>query len=469
MTMDRKPRNPRSSQQRPQRAANPFGEGNARAVAYDIATKAFRGEERFEHVWKSHPGLLLLTSRDRALAVHLASGVLRQYRRLDAQARLLTSGKSDGLNDAVQWIMRFGLFQVLDCDRIPAHAAVSTAVDATKKVAHQGIAGLMNAVLRRAAREKESPPAPSELAAAAQPTWGERFSMQDWMADLLLERFGRDAAERIARWANSPPHYYLRLSQAGAGVQRVDELLKEMRLTPSRPYRDLPEYLAIETAALVSDSPLFKEPLGWVQNPGAGFVVALLGLNTGDSVIDLFAAPGGKTLAISEIVGPSGQVLAVDKSAERLKRLLENKVRFSAENILPIEADIASLGDRVAPHILADVPCSALGTLPKNPEVRWTKSPEDLARLARSQRIWLNLAATHVSEGGVLVYSTCTISRQENEEVVQGFLAANAGFALESAASYVPARHVTPEGYLATNPPQDGLDGVFGARLRRRS
>lgn len=466
--MDRRPRNPKAPQQRPPRGVNPFGEGNARAVAYDIAIKAFRGEERFEHIWKNHPGLVQLAPRDRALAVHIASGVLRQYRRLDAQARHLTSGKSSGLSDPVQWIMRLGLFQVIDCDRIPAHAAVSTAVDATKKVSHQGIAGLMNAVLRRAVREKESPPADDQPPPEAI-TWGERLSMPDWMAEVLLERYGRDAGDRIARWANAPPHYYFRLSRAGAGIDRVNELLKEMHLALARPHRELPEYIGLETAALISDSPLFKEPLGWVQNPAAGLVVALLGLKPGDSAIDFFAAPGGKTLAISEIIGPSGQVLAVDKNPDRLRRLSENKVRFAADNILPIEADVASLGERMAKVVLADVPCSALGTLPKNPEVRWTKSVDDITRLARSQRIWLNVASTHVAEGGVLVYSTCTVPHQENEDIVRSFLESNSAFELEPATAYVPARYVTGGGFLATNPPVDGLDGVFGARLRRRS
>ncbi|MBI5866742.1 MAG: hypothetical protein HZB43_00360 [candidate division Zixibacteria bacterium] len=242
--MDRRPRNPRAPQQRPPRGINPFGEGNARAVAYDIAIKAFRGEERFEHIWKNHPGLVQLAPRDRALAVHIASGVLRQYRRLDAQARHLTSGKSSGLSDPVQWIMRLGLFQVIDCDRIPAHAAVSTAVDATKKVSHQGIAGLMNAVLRRAVREKETPPDADQIPPEAI-TWGERLSMPDWMAEVLLERYGRDAGDRIARWANAPPHYYFRLSKSGAGLDRVNEILKEMHLAAARPHRELPEYIGM--------------------------------------------------------------------------------------------------------------------------------------------------------------------------------------------------------------------------------
>lgn len=452
---------------RPSPAVNPFGQGNARAVAYDLATQAFRGEARFEQIWKCHPGLAGLTPRDRALAIHLASGVLRQYRRLDAQARELTGGKSEGLNPAVQWILRFGLFQILDCDRIPPHAAVSTAVDAAKVASHQGIAGLVNAVLRRAAREKE---ARTQQTDAAQPSLslGEQLSMPDWLVNLLLERFGHDAAERITRWANAPPHYYFRLASGRGGLERVNTLLQEIHLSPARPHHEFPEYTAVETAALAADSPLYKEPLGWVQNPASGLVVALLDPQPGDIVIDLFAAPGGKSLIMAEKVGPAGQVLAVDKNPERLKRLRENKERFEAVNILPIEADMATLGDRTAARVLADVPCSALGTLPKNPEVRWTKTPEDIARLARSQRIWINVAATHVAPGGILVYATCTLTRQENEDVVRAFLEANPSFILESAAGLVPRRYVTPDGFVATQPPQDGLDGVFAARFCKR-
>jgi len=185
--------------------------------------------------------------------------------------------------------------------------------------------------------------------------------------------------------------------------------------------------------------------------------------------MDLFAAPGGKTLAIAERIGPEGTVLAVDRSPERLKRLAENKERFGAANILPIEADVSGLAERTGKRILADVPCSALGTLPKNPEVRWVKAYADIERLARSQRIWLNVAATHLDVDGVLVYATCTLTRVENEEVVNAFLEANPNFVLESAAKFVPERYVTTEGFVSTNPPFDGLDGVFAARLRRKS
>jgi len=165
----------------------------------------------------------------------------------------------------------------------------------------------------------------------------------------------------------------------------------------------------------------------------------------------------------------SSDLYAIDRSAERLKRLVENKTRFAADNILPVEGDVAQLGERFAMRILADAPCSALGTLPKNPEVRWTKTPADVERLARSQKIWLALAAKHVSPGGILVYATCTITAQENEDVVQDFLDTNSDFTLESAKGFVPDRYVTSGGCLATTPPVDGLDGVFAARFRRKS
>ncbi len=451
----------------PKRQVNPFGAGNARAVAYDLIVGAMKGGERLEHTWHHDEGLSKLSPRDRALAVHLASGVLRRLRALNVKAEQLTEGKFSGLSDTVQWVLRLGLFQVIDCDRIPPHAAVSTAVEAAKTASHQGIGGLVNAVLRRAVREKEHPP--EDAGPAHEISWGEKLSMPDWLVGQLFARYGENNAERINRWANAPPHHFVRLSKQGGGLKRLNELLTQAKLAPARPHADFPDYVGVETAALASDSPLYNEPLGWVQNPAAALVIALLDPQPGDHVMDLFAAPGGKTLAISEMVGPEGSVLAVDRSPERLHRLNENKERFGAANILPIEADVSGLAERTASRILADVPCSALGTLPKNPEVRWVKTYADIERLARSQRIWLNVAATHLDVGGVLVYSTCTFTRIENEDVVNAFLEGNDNFVLESARAFVPGRYVTPDGFVCTNPPSDGLDGVFAARLRRQS
>jgi 16S rRNA (cytosine967-C5)-methyltransferase len=293
--------------------------------------------------------------------------------------------------------------------------------------------------------------------------------MPDWLVDVLFARYGEDHARDIARWANAIPHLYLRLAKDGPGLERLNQLLEDAHLHPARPHHEFVEYALVETSALVPDSPILKEPLGWVQNPAAGLVVRLLDPQIGEEVLDLFAAPGGKSLAIAEAVGPEGKVYAVDRNSERLRRLIENKARFAADNIIPIQGDVAQLHDRKASRILADAPFSALGTLPKNPEVRWTKTPADVERLARSQRIWLAVAAKHVTPGGVLVYSTCTITAQENEDVVQDFLDTNPDFALEDAKQFVPERYVTSGGCLATAPPIDGLDGVFAARFRRAS
>ena len=455
---------------------NPFGEANARAVAYSLATRACSGGEGFDQIWSSDPGLVALAPRERALAIHLAAGVLRHLRRLDAQARYLTDGKSEDLSEPVRWILRLGLFQIVDCDRIPPHAAVSTAVDAAKVVAHQGIAGLLNAVLRRAAREKQEHAegttgegAPTSAIGAAPVTWAERLSMPDWLVELVFARFGQGAAPRIARWANSPPTYYFRLARAGGGPKRLQELITAHELGTTRPHPEFAEYASVTTSALTSNSPLFAEPLGWVQNPAGGLVVRLLDPQPGETVIDLFAAPGGKSMAIAEAVGASGQVLALDKNEKRLQRVAENKTRLGFEQILPIAGDVTRLGPRTASRVLADVPCSALGTLPKNPEVRWTKSVADVERLSRSQRIWLTAAAVHVAPDGVLVYATCTLTPQENEDIVEAFLNDHPDFVLEPASSWVDARYVTGPGYLMTNPPSDGLDGVFAARLRRTS
>lgn len=458
--------------QAPRAPANPFGTDNPRAVAYDLATRSIRGSEDFDEIWHSDAALSRLSQRDRALAIHLAAGVLRRLRRLDAQARQLTDGKYDDLKDPIKWILRLGLFQVIDCDRIPPHAAVSTAVDAAKTVAHQGIAGLVNAVLRRASREKDelraAEIAPLTAGGGDLAQWGERLSMPDWLVEILFARYGSDRPERIERWANSPPSYYFRLA-AGIDPDAVLKMIAEHELGSARVHPEFHNYISVATSALTVGSPLFSGAYGWVQNPAAGLVVQLLDPQPGETIIDMFSAPGGKTLAISERVGESGHVFAVDKSEKRVERVTENKIRMGYSNILPIIADVTGLDARQAIRVLADVPCSALGTLPKNPEVRWTKTPADITRLARSQRIWLTAASTHVEPGGVLVYSTCTVPPQENEHVVETFLNEHPEFTLEPAGEWVNHKYVTPAGYLATRPPEDGLDGVFAARLRRAS
>lgn len=438
-------------------------------MAFDLATRSIRGTEDFDEIWHSDAALSRLSQRDRALAIHLAAGVLRRVRRLDVQARHLTDGKYDDLKDPLKWILRLGLFQVVDCDRIPPHAAVSTAVDAAKTVAHQGIAGLVNAVLRRASREKEE----LRSAESAEPTdpadlvkWGERLSMPDWLIEVLFSRYGSDHPERIDRWANSPPSYYFRVAK-GVETDAVLKMIEEHELGTARVHPEFAKYVSVATSALTVGSPLFAGAFGWVQNPAAGLVVQLLDPQPGETVLDLFAAPGGKTMIISERVGDAGQALAVDKSERRIERVTENKMRLGYNNVLPIVADVTGLGNRVAERVLADAPCSALGTLPKNPEVRWTKTPADITRLARSQRIWLAAASTHVASGGVLVYSTCTITTQENEHIVEAFLNEHPEFTLERAEQWISPKYVTSAGYLSTRPPDDGLDGVFAARLRR--
>ncbi|HEX9750199.1 MAG TPA: 16S rRNA (cytosine(967)-C(5))-methyltransferase RsmB [candidate division Zixibacteria bacterium] len=446
---------------------NPFGDNNARAVAFDLAEKAYNMTVPFDQIWDSHPGLVALPKRERALAIHLSAGVLRFKRRLDRIGMQLTDGKFDGLHERVRWVLRLGLFQVIDCDRIPPHAAVSTAVDAARIASHTGIAGMVNAVLRRAARERDA-----LKATVADPTLsvGERLSLPDWIADIMVRRYPEARVEQIDRWINSPPNYYFRVaaSRADQGLAQLMDLIERDDLGVARQHPDFPAYVSVSTAALVSDSPLFAEPLGWVQNPAAELVIRLLDPQPGETVIDLFAAPGGKSMLIAEQVGPDGQVFAVDKSELRLQRLVENKVRLGFENILPIVGDASALGDRAAPRVLADVPCSAFGTLAKNPEVRWTKSADDITRLARSQRLWLIAASRHVAHGGVLVYATCTLPRQENEDVVNAFLIDHSDFVRDDIPDSIPRKYVSGDGIVMTTPPVDGLDGVFAARLRRK-
>jgi 16S rRNA (cytosine967-C5)-methyltransferase len=211
-----------------------------------------------------------------------------------------------------------------------------------------------------------------------------------------------------------------------------------------------------------------------VQDESAGLIVRLLDPQPGETILDGCAAPGGKTMAIAARMDGDGTIYAVDAKEERVGLIEEAAAAQGADALVaPEAAELQSVADRVDPpradRVLLDVPCSGLGVLSKRADLRWQRAPEDLDELAALQDELLDAAARLVRPGGLLVYSTCTIEPEENEERIEAFLARHDDFALESADGYVPDDMVTAEGYFASLPHRHRIDGAFGARLRHGS
>ena len=407
--------------------------GQERPPALDEALAAALRAERLE-------------SGDAALARAIA---LATFRRLGQIRRVLADRLDKGLpvgKPRLFSLLATGTAQILDL-AVPDHAAVDLAVRLAK-ADHRtaGFAGMVNAVLRRVAREREA------ILAATEPL---RDNTPDWLARRWVSAYGPERAAEIARAHLSSAPIDLTLRNEGEGQAWAERL--GATLLPTGSLRMPPD------GAAIPDLPGFGEAAWWVQDAAAAIPARLLGVGEGERVLDLCAAPGGKTM---QLASRGANVTALDRSAPRLERLRDNLAR------LGLTAEIA-VGDATAYQaepfdaVLLDAPCSATGTIRRHPDVAWTKDESDIVRLAQLQTRLLDRAATLVRPGGRLVYCTCSLERAEGEAQIAAFLARNTRFAR------VPLRPeevggradlIDGEGDLRTLPSQ-GLDGFFAGRL----
>ena len=393
-----------------------------------------------------------LDERERRFAHELTYGTVRLRGRLDHLLALQLHRGFDDVSPGLLDVLRLGAYQLLHME-VPDYAAVSQAVD----LAPTHGAGLVNAVLRAVGRRGENPadfPGPERELGAWLATWG---SHPRWLVDRWLSRYPADDVKELVRLDNlrpsisllpltdAPDVAVLRLADGGTVAQVVGKGTRCVELAAGT---DVARALAALPAI--------------VQDPGASLVVEYADPPSGGWVADLCAAPGGKALGLA---ARGSRVLAADRSVRRLTLLGENVVRTG----LPVAAVVA-LAEQPplasAPLVLLDVPCTGTGTLRRHPDARWRLGPGDPATLAAVQDGILEGGAGAVPPGGLLVYSTCTLEPEENQDRVDAFLLRRPDFRLEPPDAMDPT-HLDAEGRLAVLPWSTGFDGAFAARLRR--
>lgn len=413
----------------------------ARRAALDLLTAALARRAGMEEA-SSTPGFGALSPRDRAFAHALVLASLRHLGPID---RALESKLKKPPPDRVLNILRLGMAQAFVMGA-PAYAAVSASVDLTADHgASRNFKGLVNAVLRGFTRE---PPDFSDPEAFAPP----------WLFTRWQAAYGRDAALAMAGQIAAEPA--TDLTPRDATAQPPLEL--EVEVLPGGSWRTA-------LRGDVSTWPGFEEGGWWVQDSSAAIPARLLDLKPGMSALDLCAAPGGKTL---QMAAAGAQVVAVDRSAARLKRLAANldRLRLSAE---VVAADAAQWTDaRRFDAILLDAPCSATGTYRRNPDVLWAARPGDIAALAEVQARMLDSAARRLKPGAVMVYCVCSLEPEEGEAQIAAFLKRSPGFErspMTAGEGGAPEASLLPTGDLRILPHhrQGGTDGFFVARLRR--
>ncbi len=403
---------------------------------------------------------------DRRLLTRLVLGTLAWRARLDYELARLCTQPIEKLELTVLNVLRLGLFQLRHLTRVPPHAAVDTAVSLAREAAGRGAGGLVNAVLRRAAREVTAMP---ERAADEVGHLAVMYSHPRWMVACFIEWFGVARAEALMAANNEAAPNVMRLN-LGRGTR--EEVVARMTAEgiAIRSGDHLAETAVLESAADY-DSESYRAGLFHPQSEASQLVARMLAPPAGATVIDCAAAPGGKTAHLAELVDARGRVVALDLNLHGLKAARDLARRLGHRNILFVTADLAAasaLRIESAGFVLLDAPCTGMGTLREHPEIRWRLVAEDFRRMAELQRAMLENAAALVRPGGVIVYAVCSLAPQEGPGVVRGFLAEHSDFTVEQPPGAQLAPWLQSDGTMSTSPERGGLDGFFAVRMRRR-
>ncbi len=419
----------------------------ARACALRVVRRVFEQDAYADRAFAGEAAGL--EPRDRALAMALAYGAVQRRGTLDHVAAQLIDRRLNRLDPPVLAAIRLGLFELLYLGGTAEHAAVNETVELVKR-ARPHAAGLVNAVLRRAVRE--GPGILAGLDDQSPETAALLHSVPGWLASQWWNELGADEARALLRVVNTPPESALRVNPLVATVADVVAGLP----VPIRPAARLAEGLVLEGPFDAQGSELWRTGAVQPQSRASMLVSRILDPAPGHRVLDLCAAPGGKTTHLAALMDDAGEVVAVERHPGRASALERTAARMRATCVR------VEVGDAAAPRtdgpfdrVLVDPPCSGLGTLQSRPDLRWRARPEAIRELAALQARILAAGAQALAPGGALVYSVCTISRAESEDVVDGFLAEHADFDLEQMLQLLPHR--------------DGTDGFFIGHLRRAS
>ncbi|MBE9174562.1 16S rRNA (cytosine(967)-C(5))-methyltransferase [Synechocystis salina LEGE 06155] len=411
-----------------------------------------------------------LSPPDRRLCTELVYGVVRRQRTLDCLIEQLGDRPVGKQPPDLRRIVHLGLYQLGYLDQIPASAAVNTSVDLAKANGLKGLSKVVNGMLRRYQRGQEGG---EGVLDQEKISLGEKYSFPDWLVDLFVQTWGQEETEALCAYFNHNSSLDIRINPLQTSREVVAQMLESMDITATV-MAGLPQGLRLtgKTGA-ITQLPGFIEGLWTVQDASAQWVAQILNPQAGETIFDVCAAPGGKTTHIAELMGDQGQIYAGDRHGWRLQKLAVTQQRLGLTSIKTWEGDLTQPGTtppvNAVDRALLDVPCSGLGTLHRNPDLRWRQTPTTIQTLLPLQQALLTAIAPLVKSGGTLVYSTCTLNPAENEAQIQQFLQDHEDWRSENFTWISPsgdAQTIT-DGMLTILPHQHQQDGFFIANLKK--
>lgn len=445
---------------------------DARSIAVKILTRVERTDSYLDKLIDYEiRNSETLNDYDKSLLNEICHGVIRWMRRLDWFLNGFYRGNWEKCTPEIKNTLRVALYQILFLNKIPDFAAVNEAVEFVKKISTQKHADVVNGLLRTIIRTKAELVLPTREIDEVK-YLGIMQSHPNWMVKRWIQRFGFDEAEQLAESHNKRPILTLRINTLKTSRDAVLKKFDEKQIV-YRTCKYIDYFVTLRLMSKIYLDEDFINGLYTVQDESAGLPSILLAPNENDAILDMCAAPGGKSTHIAQLLGGKGKVYAVDKYDAKIKMIKQAAERLGVTNVEYIQDDAIefqsdAVKDMKFDKILLDAPCSGLGVLSKKPEIRWKRELKDVLSLSELQKKMLNAAPKYLKPGGVIVYSTCTTEQEENMDVVKDFLEKNPDFMIDDASKFVNKELVNPEGCVETFPHRHGIDGAFAARLIRK-
>ena len=444
----------------------------ARKIAFEALLQVDAGQAFASGLLQSRQASQL-SERDRGLATEIVMGVLRWRGEIDHRLQQLSGKSPQSLDREVLTALRMGNYQIAFLEKIPRSAAVNESVELTKLAGKRSAAGLVNAVLRKCQPEKLLQHSGPDQLNDPEFLMSVRRTVPAWMLNRWEKNFGTDAANRLAWSATRASPSTLRVCSSTPEPHEVISKLAEKGCSVRRGQYSSNALVAEAGEAIVAR---LAEQMGLaIQDEASQIIPELLQVRSGNCVLDLCAAPGMKTSLLADAVG-GGLVVACDSSSRRLQTLRKLLPRLTANvravRVVRLDATEPLPFRQSFDRVLVDAPCSGTGTLGRNPEIKWRLTPKDLERLPAMQRTILSSALSVLAPGGRLVYATCSLEPEENEEVVESVLAATSDCRLLSPAELAEnlpeiAPLIDERGYFHTRSDLNGMDGFFAAVMSR--
>ena len=411
-----------------------------------------------------------LTEKDISLISELVYGVITWKITLDEIIKKYSKIKLKKISIWILNVLRIGIYQIIFLDKIPKSAAVNESVNLAKRYGHRASSNYVNAILRKV--EKDDYEKLNEIENETERI-SKMYSMPEWIIEELKINRNLEEVEKICQNLTKKPKINIRVNTLKITVEKLKEKLEEQKIKYKEIDQEMPEFLELEKIKDIENNQLFKEGYFTVQDISAGLTAKILSPKENENILDTCAAPGGKTTYMAELMNNKGNITTRDIYENRIKLIKEKTKRLGIKIIKTEEIDASKYKEEYKEKfdkILLDVPCLGIGVIKRKPDIKWQRKKEDVQEISKLQKAILDNCSKYLKKGGELVYSTCSILKEENEDVIQKFIKENKNFEIAKTEINIKLfeKFHKKEGYFSINPTEKN-DGFFICKLTKNN